>query len=145
MCPAKAGSPLPAAERSHTTLPRRAAGGERASSKRAALYIGRWRPDAPRAASAPRRNRDQAVLRPSQAGAGGPTRRVWRARLVVTDTRLDCGRAKADVISFAAGARGPTRRVWRARLVVTDTRLDCGRAKRALAARRAAGGECASP
>eukprot|EP00741_Cyanophora_paradoxa_P012020 tig00020589_g11615.t1 len=82
---------------------RRAAGGERASS-------GRWRADAPRAASAPRRNRDLAVLRPSQAGAGGPTRRGRRARLVVTET-------------------------W----------LYCGRAKRALAARRAAGGECASP
>eukprot|EP00741_Cyanophora_paradoxa_P008046 tig00001249_g7785.t1 len=55
-------------------------------------------------------------------------------------------RAKAGLVLrlSQAGAGGPTRRERRARLVVTETRLYCGRAKRALAARRAAGGERAS-
>eukprot|EP00741_Cyanophora_paradoxa_P009197 tig00001479_g8907.t1 len=135
MCPAKAGSPLPAAERSfkphyapaarrgrrarllearrvRALAARRAAGGERASSYprpgcTAAEPSGRWCPGAPRAASAPRRIRDQAVLRPSQAGAGGPTRRGRRARLVVSETRLYCGRAKLAVVprSAAGGER----------------------------------------
>eukprot|EP00741_Cyanophora_paradoxa_P007141 tig00000123_g6912.t1 len=69
------------------------------------------------------------------AARSGRRARLVEARRVVTETRLDYGRAKRALAA---------RRAAGARLVVTETRLDYGRAKRALAARRAAGGERAS-